>query len=338
MAGTPNINDSMVRTLGEWGQFFDKSGKPNDIIELMDQDNSVLDDIKFMEANGFDGHTTTIRNGLPEVYWRRLYKGIPPSKSRVSQVKDACGMLEARSEIDLKMLELHASQSKAYRASEAKAFMEAMRQKLATTIIYGSIDNNPDGFHGLDPRYAHKNAPQVIDAGGTTADKCTSLFGVVWGENEVHGIFPRDSQAGLKHKPLPEQDAYDADGNAYRAVGDLFEWNVGLTVRDWRCVVRICNIDTTKLTLSRGETGFVDLHRLTIQAKNMIPPEKRSRMIWYANQDVMTALELQASDAGYVHLNYGDLFRSKNVPFLHGCGVRQLDAILSTENPLAAMP
>ena len=52
----------------------------------------------------------------------------------------------------------------------------------------------------------------------------------------------------------------------------------------------------------------------------------------------MTAIELQATDAGYIHLTYGDLFRSKNVPLLHGVGLRQLDAILSTENPLAALP
>ena len=338
MAGNPNLNDTLVRTLAEWGQFFDKSGRPNDIIELMDQENSILDDLKLMEANERDGHTTSIRNGLPSVYWRRLYRGTPPSKSKISQVKDMCGMLEARSEIDVKMLELHQSQARAYRASEAKSFMEAMRQKVATTMIYGNRDNEPDVFHGLGPRYAHKNAPNVVDAGGATADKCTSIWGVVWGENEVHGIFPKDSEAGLKHKPLPEQDVYDADGNAFRAVGDLFTWNLGLTVRDWRCVTRVCNIDTTKLTLEKGQTGFVDLHRLTIQAKNLIPPEKRNRLIWYMNQDVMTALEMQSTDSGYVHLVYGDLFRSKQVPYLHGAGVRQLDAILSTENPLAALP
>ena len=115
----------------------------------------------------------------------------------------------------------------------------------------------------------------------------------------------------------------------------LFEWNVGLTVRDWRSVVRICNIDTTKLTLKKGESGFVDLHRLTIVAKNKIPTAKRNRLVWYCNQDVMTALELQASDAGNVQLMYGELYQSKNVPFLHGRPVRQCDAILSTQTALS---
>ena len=168
MAGTPNINDALVRTLGEWGQFFDKSGKPNDIIELMDQDNSILDDIKFMEANGYDGHTTTIRNGLPDVYWRRLYKGIPPSKSAISQVKDACGMLEGRSIIDVKMLELHQSQARAYRASEARAFMEAMRQKLAAGNAQAKVSEMvvyPDSGHAFYADYRPSyNAADAADA------------------------------------------------------------------------------------------------------------------------------------------------------------------------------
>ncbi len=337
MATAPKFDGAVVRTLAEWGMCFGKDGKMLPVIEMMNMDNTILEDIVFRESNGYDAHTTTVRQGLPKVYWRRLYKGIPVSKSQVSQVKDPVGMLEARSVIDLKMLELHQSQAKAYRESEAKAFMEAMRQELAVAIFYGNIGANPDRIHGLDPRYAFKNAPQVIDAGGTGA-ACTSIWGVIWGENEVSGIFPKDSEAGLKHKLIPEYDALDDDGNAFRAVGDLYQWNVGLSVRDWRCVIRICNIPVAALTKAKGDAGFLDLHRLTIQAKNQIPAEKRNRLKWYCNQEVMTALELQASDAGNVQLHYGELFQSKNVPFLHGAPVRQNDAILTTETALTAAP
>lgn len=332
----PNIDGATVRTLAEWGKFFKKDGKPNPIIELMDASNTILDDVLWREATDYDGHRTTIRTGLPKVYWRRLYKGIPVSKSEISSIKDPVGMLEGRSVLDVKLLEIHNSQAKAYRESETRAFTEAMRQELAQAIFYGSIQGNPDGIHGLDPRYAFKDSPQVIDAGGT-GPNCTSMWGIVWGDNEVSGIFPKDSIAGLKHKTIPEYDAYDSNGYAFRAIGDLVEWNVGLTVRDWRCVVRICNIPVDNLMKAKGDAGFIDLHRMTIIAKNKIPAEKRQRLVWYCNQEVMTALELQASDAGYVHLNYGDLFRSKNVPFLHGSGVRQNDAILNTETALVAM-
>ena len=331
-----NFTSATVRTLAEWGKFFTKDGKANPIIELMNQDNSILDDVLWREANGYDGHTTTVRNGLPQVYWRRLYQGTPVSKSDVSMIKDPTAMLEGRNIIDVKLLEMHHSQANAYREGEARAFMESMRQKLATAIFYGNVGAQPDGIHGLDPRYAYKNSPQAIDAGGTGAE-CTSIFGIVWGENEVSGLFPRDSKAGLMHKPVPEFDAYDGSGNAFRAVGDLFTWDVGLTVRDWRCVVRICNIPMAALNKAKGDAGFVDLHRLTIKAKNCIPAEKRARLKWYMNQDVMTALEYQATDAGNVHLHYGEVFDSQPITYLHGGIVRQNDALLATETALGAM-
>jgi hypothetical protein len=339
------MDATKVRTLGEWGQFYDATGKPNHVIELMDQENTILDEMIWKEATDYDGNRTALRVGLPSVYYRRLYKGIDVSKSQVSIIKDPVGMLEGRSSIDAKLLDLHQSQAKAYRESEARAFMEAMRQEASTAIFYGNIKGNPDGIHGLDPRYAYKDAPNVVDAGGTTGAQ-TSMYGVVWGENEAMGIFPKDSKAGLEHKDLGEHDAYDSDGKAFRAVSDLYTWNMGFSLRDWRSVVRIGNIPVASLMLKKGEAGFVDLHRLTIIAKNMIPQEKRMRMRWYVNSEVMTALELQASDAGNVTLVYrkedsraaGPLFKSYTVPDLHGAPIRQCDAILTTEEPLTAAP
>ncbi|MCL1939927.1 MAG: hypothetical protein FWG04_04635 [Desulfovibrionaceae bacterium] len=337
---TSDMNASTVRTLADWGVFYknnDDGKKAHNIIEVMDQSNSILDDITFMEASDTDGNRTLLRTKIPTVYWRQLYRGTPPSKSHVSLVKDPVGMLEGRSMIDLKLLEIHKDRMANYRLGEIKAFGESMRQELAKAIFYGDVKNNPLGINGLAMRYAYKDAPNVVDAGGTGAG-CTSMYGVVWGERETFGIFPKGSTAGLKHEDLHNFDAYDENGNAFRATGDLVSWNVGLAVADWRPNVRVCNIPVDKLMLKKGDPGFVDLHRLTIIAKNKVPAEKRSRLIWYVPEIVMTALELQASDAGNVRLIYGDLFRSKNVPHLHGSAVRQCDAILETEAALGPVP
>ena len=67
----------------------------------------------------------------------------------------------------------------------------------------------------------------------------------------------------------------------------------------------------------------------------MMPQNLRDKAIWYCNQDVLTALELQATDAGNVHLVYGEYFSSKAVPNLHGRPIRQCDALLSTEAVLS---
>lgn len=320
----------LVATLAELEDFY--KGQPaGDIIELMNQTNDILSDVKWMESNQSDGHLTRIRTGLPTVYWRRLYQGTPPSKSQWAQVKEPCGMLEARMELDIAEVELYGDKAKAFRLSEGKAFMESMRQTVATTLFYGDTNQTPDEFNGLAQRYPSIDSPHVVNAGGTTASQQTSMYLVCWGQNTVHGLYPKGSTGGLKCEDLGKYMTFDEDGKKFQCVGDLYTWRCGLTVRDWRAVVRIANLDTSLLTLRKGETGFIDLQGLTIQAKNMMPEHMRNQAIWYCNQDVLTALELQATDAGNVHLVYGEFFNSKTLPHLHGRPIRQCDAILSTE-------
>lgn len=322
----------LVATLAELEDFY--KGQPaGDIIELMNQTNDILDDVPWMESNQSDGHLTRIRTGLPEVYWRRLYQGTPPSKSQWSQVKEGCGILEALMELDVEETKLYADKLNAFRMSESKAFTEAMRQKVAKTLFYGDNNVTPDEFNGLSMRYPGKTSPHVVDAGGTGA-KCTSMWLVSWGAQTVHGLYPKGSQGGFEHKDMGEYVTNDDNGRKFEVLGDKYNWRCGLTVRDWRGVVRIANIDTTKLGLSYGKSGFVDLQKLTIMAKNMMPEMMRSKAIWYCNQDVMTALEMQAIDPKGVHLTYGEFFDSKGVPILHGRPVRQCDAIISTESAL----
>lgn len=321
-----------MATLAELEDFY--KGQPaGNIIELMNQTNDILDDVPWMESNQSDGHLTRIRTGLPEVYWRRLYQGTPPSKSQWSQVKEGCGILEALMELDVEETKLYADKLNAFRMSESKAFTEAMRQKVAKTLFYGDSNVTPDEFNGLSMRYPGKTSPHVVDAGGTGA-KCTSMWLVSWGAQTVHGLYPKGSQGGFEHKDMGEYVTNDDNGRKFEVLGDKYNWRCGLTVRDWRSVVRIANIDTTKLGLSYGESGFVDLQKLTIMAKNMMPEMMRSKAIWYCNQDVMTALEMQAIDPKGVHLTYGEFFDSKGVPILHGRPVRQCDAIISTESAL----
>ena len=323
----------LVATLAELEDFY--KGEPaGDVIELMNQTNDILSDVQWMESNQSDGHLTRIRTGLPEVYWRRLYQGTPPSKSQWSQVKEQCGMLEARMELDLAEIELYGDKAKAFRLSEALAFAESMRQKVARTLFYGDSNVNPDEFNGLAMRYPGKTSPHVLDAGGT-GSKCTSAWLVCWGSNTCHGLYPRGSTGGLKNKDLGEYMTTDEAGRKFQCVGDLYTWRCGLAVRDWRAVVRLANIDSSKLMLRKGEEGFVDLQALTVRAKNMMPENMRGQAVWYCNQDVLTALELQSTDAGNVHLTYGEYFASKSVPALHGRPIRQCDAITSTEKALS---
>ena len=103
-------------------------------IELLAQTNEMLLDMPWLEGNLVTGHQSTVRVGLPAVTWRRLYKGTPPSKSQRAKVVDTCGMLQARSEVDVDSF--IGGDVQQFRLSEAMSFLESMNQTLQTAVIY----------------------------------------------------------------------------------------------------------------------------------------------------------------------------------------------------------
>lgn len=104
-----------------------------DVVEMLSQNNGVLDDMLFKEGNLPTGHQVTVRTGLPSVFRRLLNQGVNPSKSTKAQVTEGIGMLEAWSEVDKDLAELNGDVN-AFRLSEAKAFIEAMNQEMASTV------------------------------------------------------------------------------------------------------------------------------------------------------------------------------------------------------------
>jgi hypothetical protein len=125
-----------------------------------------------------------------------------------------------------------------------------MNQTQASTMFYGNPGTDPRQYLGLASRYSAisgaGNAQNIIDAGGTSTNN-TSIWLVGWGDETVFCMFPKGSQAGLQHKDLGEQTVYGTDpaGNATRMQAcSLYVWKNGMVVKDWRYVVRICNINT----------------------------------------------------------------------------------------------
>lgn len=234
-------------TLADWSKRIDPEGRVPVVAELLSQTNEILVDCLFKEGNLPTGHREVIRTGLPAVYWRALNQGIPNSKSTTAQVDEACGILEARSEVDKDLAELNGNTAQ-FRLSEDQAFLEAMNQTQAQTLFYGNPATDAKQFLGLATRYGAisgaGNAANIIDAGGTGSDN-TSIYLVVWGDNTVFCTFPKGSKAGLMHNDLGEQTVYNGDGTRMQALATQYQWKNGLVVKDWRYVVRIANIDVS---------------------------------------------------------------------------------------------
>jgi hypothetical protein len=288
-------------TLLDIARATDPQGRIASIAELLTQSNEILLDMPWIEGNLATGHKGSIRTGLPEPIWRKLYQGVPPTKSLRATVEDSCGMLEDRSEIDVDVASLNGN-SNEFRLGEAVAHVEGMNQTMAEALIYGDATLNPERFNGLAQRYASLTGTigtqNVISGGGSGNDQ-TSVWLVGWGKNTVHGIYPKGSQAGLVHRDLGEIDAFDANNNRYRALAELFQWKCGLHVKDWRYVVRIANIDTVDLAAVSGTqatTAATFLPRLMIKALARIPNRGMANCAFYANRSVKEMLGIMAME------------------------------------------
>ncbi|EAZ4935316.1 major capsid protein [Salmonella enterica] len=315
-------------TLADWGKRIDPNGKVDKIIELLSQTNPILLDMMIMESNSPTGHKTTVRTGLPDATWRLLNYGVPNSKSTTAQVTDTMGMLETYAEIDTSLADLNGNTAE-FRLSEDRAFLEAMNQKMAQTLFYGDTSVNPQQFMGLASRYSSKsagNGQNIIDAGGTGTDN-TSIWLVVWGENTVHGIFPKGQKAGLQMQDLGEQTLRDSAGGQYQGYRTHYKWDNGLTLRDWRYVVRIANIDVSDLSVPASAANIVTQ---MVKALHRVPNLKMGRAAFYMNRTVAQALDLQSLDKASLALSVKETEGEWWTTF-RGIPIRETDAILETE-------
>ena len=331
-------------TLADWAKRRDPDDRVSTIVELLNQSNEILTDMLWIEGNLPTGHRTTVRTGLPEVAWRKLNYGVAQSKSTTVQVDDATGMLEAFGQVDKDLAELNGNTAQ-FRLSENMAFLEAMNQEMASTLIYGNSSTEPEAFTGLAPRFSTisgaANGQNILSAGGST--NLTSVWLVGWGDNTIHGIYPKGSTAGLQHVDLGLDTVTDAAGGKYRAYQDHYQWKCGISLRDWRYVTRIANIDTAALAAQTGTqaaTAGTELIKLMSRAIDRIPSFGMCRPVFYMNRTVFSLLRVMAlqNSAGALSIEAAlDQFGnpiSGNMRFM-GIPIRRVDCLLNNETAIA---
>lgn len=316
-------------------------GSIANIAELLAQFNPMLEDVPLVEGNLPTGHRTTVRaKGIPEPTWRMLNWGVRPTKSKTAQVDDTIGMLEAYSEIDKDLAMLNGNTAE-FRLSEDVPHLEGMSNHMVKNIIYGDVTANAERIHGLAPRYNTLGTPadkpeaqleseylkHVINAGGTTADIQSSIWYITWGENTVHGIYPKGSKAGLINDDLGEQTLFDNDGGRFQGYRTHYQWKMGLCVRDWRYIVRIANVELANMDDGAAQKS---LYHAMIKARYTVPQNNLGSPVYYAAPAVLAMLDMAAVEKTNAALTYGNVF-GKDVLMFRGTPIKPCHAILETE-------
>lgn len=334
-----------VFNLHDYAKKFMPNGEEYAVARVLDQYNPIVRDALIIESNSDSGHEYAIQNGLPTVAWRRAYQGVKPSKGSQTVVKEAYGRMSAVAEVDVAIAEKGGKVSEV-RAGVQRDQLEVMNQEYASKFFYGSARDEEKAFIGFAARYStlDANTPssrQVINNGGTTANKQSSIYLIGWGRNKIFTFFPKGTRAGIKVYDYSKNgpiDLQDANGGTYPGYKKQMEWMVGLAVQDWRYGARVANIELSALTTKDSK---VALYENFIKAVGRIQNPDVVNLVAYTSREVRDALRagfLAAGGSAAPIVYQNDKLTTTGLPVygLHdlvidGIHVKVNDSIVDTE-------
>lgn len=315
-----------------------KGSTEGEVVNMLRMSNPILFDAIATATNMDTVHRHSILTGLPSATWGRLYQGVQPSKATMQQVDDTTGWLEARSEIDTRLLDIANNVAKT-RFADTQNHVETLNQTMASHLFYGSRKANPERFDGLGTRYGTLGTSgigkQIINGGGVGSDN-TSIYFVTWGDHAASLLYPKNTRAGIKIMDRGTEPVRDSNGGTYYAKVATYEWHVGMFVKDWRYCVRVANIDVSNM-----KAGTVDVWALLMEGYYRWQGRKEGfgmgRPAIYMNTDTLMTLDKQSTDRALLTANANTVpltpmtLEGRVVKTYRGIPIRETDAILSTE-------
>lgn len=313
-------------------------------IEMLAQSNEVIPDVYWETGNLPMGHKTTVQLSLPTVSSRQINQGVSSGKGTTDQFIDSCAVLESYSIIDSLVLAGQTDPT-AYRMGQRAAWMEAYAQKFTDLLFNGNAITTPSDFTGILPRYNDTDGSTgsaIIDAGGSGSDNADMVL-IGWGPRAVAGIIPSGIPAGLTvddkgEIPWQTSTTAGAANSAFLAYIEWYRWVCGLSIRDWRWIVRIANIDLSDLTELKttqspyvltttppaNQTLLLNMMALAIQK---VPRDRSNvRMAFYTNRTVQYGLQIMAMSRASSQITF-EMVDGKPVTSFQGVPIRTVDKL-----------
>lgn len=248
-----------------------------DVVELALESNENLSHFVVLPANDGKNDTTTVREGVPEALWTSYYEGVKPSKGSKRQITNSSGHLEALLQVDANLIK-NEEDAENELGDEAFAQGEAMGNEVMSAVFYGNTKVNGKKFNGMSPVYSKLCTPTSTNKDSSyytlgaqrSAEPDNSALRSIWlvghGRMGVALFYPRGTSAGLQRGPVKDETVTTPDGNRLRVKEQFFDWTVGLRVKDFRCNVRIANIESNNLEAIDQDLGDLML-RAVIRAR-----------------------------------------------------------------------
>ena len=323
-------------TLADHAKQVDPSGNIGEYVEALAQENEIVADMPYIQANKMTSHQYSVEVGLPTVYWKMLGAGVLASNGQFAQIEDACAMLESWSIVEKELADLGGQPAK-YRMNKAKQHLSSMGIELASTYFYGAAAN-PEEFIGLSPRYSSTsavNGSNIINGNGTGNDN-SSVWLLGLGEGKIHGIFAQGTKAGIDredHDKQIEQNWGGVTGAQAVVYKEQFKVKCGLAVADWRYGARGANIDISNLV---SKTSAADIMEMMIKMIYRMPNMNGGKFKFYMNRTLQEFLDIHGRDL--VVAGGGITFDNvagKRVMNFRGVPIGRCDALTEAEATVA---
>jgi hypothetical protein len=332
------LNSSVV-SWSDLKNAMNPDGSAARIIPILELSCPLVKSSTVIEGSANNGNQTTLQATKGTASKRTYNAGVPKSKKTDIPVFDTACMYEGNVEVDLRLLEKYPNQAQ-YMTGQENAAISAMTEDFETDAFYGNQKTSILSIDGLATRYNSlsntktNKGYQVVSAGGST--NLSSLYLVGWGNDGFNMFYPMGSQAGIDRIVNPRQRVEDGNGYPYYAYCVNVNWQVGLTVQNYRMGGRIANIDTAALaTYGTDADTSPDIFAKVFTLKNRLQYKSGYRFAWYCDETVYTILERMNKDKFNVMLNWKEQMGAPPELTLNGWPVYMSDKIVDSETAVS---
>jgi hypothetical protein len=311
-----------------------------DVAEVLNETNDIIADAVVQQANDITSHVISRRTALPAPSWVKIGNGWNASVGRLQQAREGIGQLKARFQAPQDVMRIQPNPAK-YRSQQERAYIEAMGQEFANTLVAGSTTGGPpEEFDGFMARYNTLGTTETAYVANNGASlgggsSLTSIWFVQWRPGATYLIYPRNATGGGIKKEdkglvytLADNSSntptVEYNNNQLWAFITEFSWDVGLCVEDTRTVKRLANISTNSST----DSNTLDEDKI-IETRNNFK-HTAGTIYMYCNETIFTQLQILAKDKQNVTYP-PDMAFGKPQMFFLDMPVRRLDAIPNTE-------
>lgn len=337
------INNTEPLTLADYESLCgDKDVSRKVLINTVRDYQPFFDQAVILQGNDGTGDKGQIITKYPDGQLRAFNEGWSSETAQGNVARYQSSMMRTRSVVDLALYNTRKASDRAtYRLRQDVAFMRGLARQTVRRVFYGDPRTDPRDMQGLANIVVPTNevfADRIIDAGGTTGSKLTDIWLINWDPASLYLFYPQGGEGpGLQVEDMGEQYIHDKDGKAYRGLVTEYAWDIGLAVYDPERIVRIANVDTSKL--SKKNSSGPDLIDLLMQAKGRLTDETSGKVAFYMADDVRSFFERQVMNKDNVLLSMGEVQGRQGVPTLSGIPIHKLgtDVISVTQSQMTGI-